>query len=348
MNTARPHAPLKPDPEAIEATAAVWLSLRDRGLTKAETAECMRWLQQDARHAEIFNELDATWREFDRAKVIRPPDGETPDANLLAPRARPSRRRRFLAAALATAAALALTWVGVKQLNPRPTLETAIGAFQKMDLPDGSIVQLNTDSAINVVFSPAERRVTLLRGEAHFDVTKNPARPFIVSAGSVAVRAVGTAFNVRLRPQAVEVLVTEGRVAVNDVVKGTSLLGENAAGGDGVLHVHERAVIALASVGPTAAPATLVAELPPTEIERTLAWQERRLEFDGTPLAEAVEEFNRYNGHKLVITDPRLAAKRFGGSFRADGYDSFVRLLEENFAVTAEVQDGRTLLRLAR
>lgn len=340
-----------PDPERVEAEAAVWLSLRDRGMSESETGDFMRWLQQDARHAEAFNALDRVWRDFNRASVIRPVGAAEPDIELLAPRIRPSPRRRpMLVGALAAAAAIALAWTGFQVLaGPRPTAETTVGAFQRLELADGSIVQLNTDSAVNVRYTEAERRVELLRGEAHFTVARNPARPFTVAAGRVAVRAVGTAFNVRLRPEAVEVLVTEGRVQVNDAVRGDSLLGRTPENEPALLAQFEKAVIPIVAEQAVSPAVTAVVEpVSAPVIERTLAWQERRLEFEATPLAEVVAEFNRYNRHQLVIADPRLAGKQFGGAFRADGHEAFVGLLESNFDITAEREDGRTVLRSRR
>lgn len=353
MNAELPH---KHAPEEIEATAAVWLSLRDRGMTESETAEFMRWLQQSPKHAEVFAELDAVWRDFNRTAALRP-TGATPaepEPELLAPRARPGAKRRWATAwrSLAAAAAFALAWVGWDSFRAtRPTAETAVGAFQKLDLSDGSVVQLNTDSAIKVHFTEHERRVELLRGEAHFDVAKNPARPFIVAANHVAVRAVGTAFNVRLREDAVDVLVTEGKVQVNDVVKGDSLLmAKPEQAGPPLLVQGERARVPL--LAPTAEnvplPTAAISEVAAVEMQRALAWQERRLEFDDWPLADVVAEFNRYNQTKLVIADRALETKRFSGTFRADAYEPFVRLLEENFGV-ASVRGAQGIeLRAAR
>lgn len=344
--------PAKHDPEEIEATAAVWLSLRDRGMTESETAEFMRWLQQSPKHAEIFAELDAVWRDFNRTAALRPA-ASVPEPELLAPRARPRGRGRAtrLWAPLATAAAIALAWIGWEGLSAaRPTAETEVGAFQKLDLPDGSVVQLNTDSAIKVRYSDHERRVELLRGEAHFDVAKNPARPFIVAANHVAVRAVGTAFNVRLRDDAVDVLVTEGKVQVSDTVKGASLLPAVAdQSGPPLLVQGESVRVKLAAETEKAAPPVVaVSEVAAVEMQRALAWQERRLEFEDLPLAEVVAEFNRYNRTKLVIADPALNAKRFSGTFRADAYEPFVRLLEENFSIASERSAQGIELRAAK
>ncbi len=341
------------DPELIEAEAAVWLSLRDRGMNESETAEFMRWMQDDPRHAETFAALDATWRDFDRLAVARPEKAREDDADLLAPRLQPRRRSRWVAGGLAAAAAVALACVGVWQLlAPRPTAETDIGGFRELRLADGSVVQLNTDSAVRTRFTAEERRIELLRGEAFFDVAPNPARPFIVSAGGVAVRAVGTAFNVRLREAAVEVLVTEGKVQVNDSLKGGSLLGVDVAGAPSLLVQGEMAVIpasAVAEIQDAARPTpAVVALVAPVEVQRALAWQERRLEFEARPLGEVVAEFNRYNRTKLIIADPRLGAQKFSGSFRAEGYEPFVRLLEQNFGVAAAREGDDIVLRRAQ
>jgi transmembrane sensor len=338
----------RPDPERIEATAAVWLSLRDRGMTESETGEFMRWLQQSPRHAEVFGDLDGAWRKFDRVAALRPTQAAAPQPALLAPRPRVRIRRSRLAAwgALAAAAALTISWLGWRQLTP--TAVTSVGAFQKLDLPDGSVVQLNTDSAIKVRYSDRERRVDLLRGEAHFDVAKNPARPFVVAANHVAVRAVGTAFNVRLLADAVDVLVTEGKVQVNDVGNGASLLPASERSEATLLGQGERVRVPLAPGISAPRVPVAITEVAPIEIQRALAWQERRLQFEDMLLTEVVAEFNRYNRLQLVVADPALHEKRFSGTFRADGYEPFVRLLEENFSIVPARVDGAIELRAAK
>ncbi|MBI5381713.1 MAG: FecR domain-containing protein [Opitutae bacterium] len=342
--------------ELIEAAAATWLSLRDRGMTSAETAEFVRWLQQDPQHAAIFSELDSVWKDFDRLGAVPAPASTpgAPDANLLAPRHRRHVHRTFQWSVFGAVAAAAIILLVVVQLRqPRHTAETAVGAFQKIDLPDGSIAQLNTDSAIDTAFTKSERRVRIVRGEVFFSVSKDPARPFIVTVGSVAVRAVGTAFNIRQRETAVEVLVTEGRVRVDDARLGQSLLPPppSAAPNESALLVAgERAVVPVpaASSTPTRPVTAIVEKVATPAAQRALAWQERRLEFDAVPLAEVAREFNRYNRQQLVVADAPLAAKRFSGAFRADGYESLVRLLEEDFGVAVSRNDREIVLRVHR
>jgi len=349
-----PHPP-EPSPsvELIEAAAAAWLSLRDRGMSSAETAEFVHWLQQDPQHATIFGELNRVWQDFDRLGAV-PAPGRTdfsPDGDLLAPRfrRRPLRRQTWPALGLAAAAAILLLGA-IFFRGPRHAAETAIGAFQKLDLPDGSVAQLNTDTAIDTTFTAAERRVRILRGEVHFTVTKDPARPFIVTVGQVAVRAVGTAFNVRQHGTEVEVLVTEGRVRLDRSTSGESLLAASSPAAEPPLLVAgERATVTQPAKAATPAPlVATVQKVSDPEMQRALAWQERRLEFDSVPLDEVVREFNRYNQRKLVIGDAYLAARRFSGTFRADGYEALARLLENDFAVTVTRTDGEIVLRETR
>jgi transmembrane sensor len=336
------------DRAPIEAVAATWLSLRDSGLTPQQELELSCWLEEDAQHAEVFAELAEVWTSLDGLTAARP--AGAPNAALLAPR-RKTWVARQAPVMLAAAAAIAVAgFAGWQFSRPAPSdgqtlvqrAATEVGVQQTMSLPDGSIVRLNTDSAVDVNYTATERRVRLVRGEAHFVVAKNPQRPFVVTAGKVDVRAVGTAFNVRRRSEAVEVLVTEGKVRVDDTVKGESFLQRRQDGATPLLHAGERAVIEpTVTKAPVAAVAT-------TEIERTLAWQDRRLEFVASPLTEVVAEFNRYNRHKLVIADAALGEHRFGGSFRADGFEALVRLLESDFGVTVERREHETVLRLGR
>ena len=351
-----PHSPEpNPSPELLEAAAAAWLSLRDRGLSQAETAEFVRWLQQDPQHAAVFEELDRVWQDCDRLGALPAPSisGAAPDADLLAPRGRARRPRLAIRAVLGLAAAAAVALLIGLPLGPpasRHAAETVVGAFQKLDLPDGSVAQLNTNSALDIDFTAMERRISVVRGEVYFAVRKDPHRPFIVTSGGVAVRAVGTAFNVRQREHALEVLVTEGRVRVDDVREGRSLLPDSGTPEDPALLVAgERAIVstALAATSPVL-PAATVEKVDPSVAQRALAWQERRLEFDGAPLSEVVGEFNRYNRQQLVIADPALASKRFSGTFRADSYESLVRLLETDFGVTASRSDREIVLHAHR
>jgi transmembrane sensor len=267
--------------------------------------------------------------------------------------------RKFLWTASALAAA-AVILVGVFIRSPANetfvgTAITEIGALRQLPLPDGSIVHLNTDTAVDIHFSSTERLVRLTRGEAFFAVARHPTRPFRVEAGAISVRAVGTAFNVRWRADAVEVLVTEGKVSVNPAESSPTETATNPSAvlssitfDPRVLTAGEKAIVSAAVDDRKAAEPLMIAKLDPLRIESALAWQARRLEFSETPLSEVVAEFNRYNRQRVVIADPALGAVSFGGAFRSDGYESLVEVLEQSFNVVAERREEETILRLRR
>jgi transmembrane sensor len=180
--------------------------------------------------------------------------------------------------------------------------------------------------------------VRLVRGEAHFTVAPDAAKPFVVRVGDTMVRAVGTAFNVRLETGRVEVLVTEGKVQVADGAASGSASQRDLP----LVIAGERAIVVRGMVSSAAAtPANVaVAAAAPIELEKALAWHSTRLVFDRTPLDEAVEAFNRHSasgpGVKLVLGDPALRARRLGGTIRAANVEGFVSLLEQSVEVRAE------------
>ncbi|HEY1108294.1 MAG TPA: FecR domain-containing protein [Opitutaceae bacterium] len=333
----------------IDQIAADWIARRYAGLTSEEERELSRWLAADPRHAAAFAELEETWTTLD-AVALPPEKRVSPDPDALARpcaarRAWPWRRLLPLAAAAALAIAAVYGTRGYwapGDLRFSEAVTTPVGSFRRVALPDGSVLRVNTDSAVKVSYSPGERRVQLLRGEAHFTVAKNPERPFLVEAGGVTVRAVGTAFNVRLRSADLEVLVTEGRVSIADPVKGESLLTAREAEATPLLVAGEVATLPL----PTGAVPVRAAvrAVPPPEMERALAWQDKRIELASAPLSDFVAEFNRYNRHPIRIVDPALAARKFGGSFRADEPETFIRLLQLRFGLQVERAGDATIL----
>ncbi len=198
-------------------------------------------------------------------------------------------------------------------------------------LPDESVMKLHDGAVHTLLFSRSERRIRLERGEAFFIVTKDPARPFVVEAGGVTVRAVGTAFNVRLGGGQLDVLVAHGSV---EVVPPLERIGDSAVTltpDPTVLGASQRVSLSLAT--PNAA--RRIATLTRREIQQTLAWQHGLMTFQDKPLAEIVEELNRLNDLQLVLMDDTLAAMRFSGTIRSDNLDGFVRLLETSFGAEA-------------
>lgn len=329
--------------QRLEQAASEWFFQRDGGFTPDQARAFEIWMR-DRQHRAAFEEIERTWGRLGETEALVQSQVDTP--------ARPALRLRWLTVGLAAAASLALAgWFGNVGIAGRADFAeqaaTEVGGLRKLDLPDGSFITLNTNSSVDVQFTATERRVRLLRGEAHFEVAKNAARPFIVEATGVAVKAVGTAFSVRVKSAAVDVLVTEGRVRVDDAVRGASLLEPARASTSAtppLLTAGERVTIVTATDTPPApAVVTVVAT---DEIEKSLAWKKRRLAYSDAPLSEIIADFNRYNQHKIVVADARLAGRRFGGTFSAGDYVSLVQLLEKTFGVVVERREHETLLRL--
>jgi transmembrane sensor len=352
--------------ESIRQQAAAWVLRRDRGLTAVEQDELSAWLAADARHGEQLAKHRLHWSRLDQLAEWKPEHSNRPNPDLLAPPLR-FRMRRSAPVSLALAAAAMVTIV-ITALVRAPdekaqVLAPAIASRAVSDsanqrlLEDGSIIELNRGAIISVEFTADERRVRLDQGEAHFAVAKDAVRPFIVSARGVDVRAVGTAFNVRVDLAAVEVLVTEGRVQLNSGTTSADLGGVSARSEQeffpltvpeprgAFLEARQRAVVSLAAEAPPPQIATLTLG----EIERVLAWQHRLLDFTGQPLHAIVAEFNRRNVVQLVLIDPELAGVRVSASIRSDNVEGFVRLLEAGFGASAERRgDAEILLRRAR
>jgi transmembrane sensor len=205
------------------------------------------------------------------------------------------------------------------------TMATNIGEQYRAALSDGSLVELNTASKASVAMAPKRREVRLTSGEALFVVAKDPARPFVVRTEFGDVRAVGTAFKVRVGA-GLEVLVSEGQVAIE-------------------LHGVQRAKASAGERLLVSASGEIVrAARDPEQIKRALAWREGKIAFAGETLAQAAQEFNRYNRLRIEIRDPQVRAMRFGGYFRATDPEGFGNALEHALPVDAERLNDRVVL----
>jgi transmembrane sensor len=333
--------------DSIHREASHWVMRRDRGLSPIEQDELSQWLAADPRHRRIFAEHNWGWEELDRITGLQASLGAMPDPDLFASRrgARSSTLRRLRWWAPLTLAAAAVLVVFIQLRRPGGGVPEGMAApastsgyvtsAERRVLEDGSVVELNADSEIEVRYTAAERQVRLVRGEAKFSVTRSPTRPFIVTVGNITVRAIGTVFVMALDSMTVEIVVTEGRVAVES----TAVVRPSAE----VLHLTagERAIV-------PRAPATSaqVSTLTPTHLAARLAAFDSRLAFQDTPLADVVSVLNRHNEVKLVIGEPTLASLRISGSFRSTDVDAFVRLLSASFPeIKADRQGTQVILR---
>lgn len=335
-----PNKPSRPHGEPYEQACA-WLSQRDRGLSAREQDEYLQWLSEDERHAAAMARAEATLGRMMQLTAWRREHSTEPNPDLLA---RPRRGHRWVGATLAAAAAALLIvswWRQAPAPRAAPVEKSYLRTNERVALPDGSGAELKDGSTLDVRYTAGERRVRLTGGEAQFSVMKDAARPFVVEAGGVAVRAVGTVFDVRLGGGSVEVLVTEGKVRVGPAAKEPGEIFQKQTPENALPYVAagQRAVLHFATAEP------VVAEVSSDEIQAALEWRTPRLHFDETPLADAIAEFNSRNHHQIVLGDDSLGSMPIGGTFRPDNVEGFVRLLSVTLAVRAESYGaGRTVL----
>jgi transmembrane sensor len=216
------------------------------------------------------------------------------------------------------------------------TLQTSIGQQARFSLSDGSKVKLNTNSLVKVSFSKKMRLLTLIKGEASFDVTKDKSRPFMVRVGKNSFTALGTIFNIEKKSNKdIELVVTEGRVLISEsyqpidqlVKQQTRLTTDRLPG----------VVIASGEIATIENSAyTANKRMSFEQIQRVLAWQQGMLVFNGQPLDEALTEVSRYTTIKFVIIDSKLTQTKVSGYFKANDIDGLLESLKNNFNVQFE------------
>jgi transmembrane sensor len=332
-DTSKPAAP-----DEMERAAALWVMRRDRGLTAAEQDELSHWLAVDPRHGEALREHHWGWDELDRLAGLQTSLGAPPNPDLLAPGARsnPARLRRllwFVPVGLAAAAGIV---IALRLRGPAPVVAAGLAPvvlaapLERRVLDDGSVVDLGHDTDIVVGYDTAERGLRLLRGEATFTVARDRTRPFVVRAGGLEVRAIGTIFHVRLETTEVEVVVSEGRVMIKQVIERS---GRGDAGEAMELEAGHGVVVSRVAGGTGKVILLTAAQL---AARRAGRGQADVLVFADATLAEVVAAFNRSNAVQLVIGDAELAQQRLGGRFSANDVHGFLRLLESTSGIKAE------------
>jgi len=299
-----------------EDQAALWAARLDgSSLSSTERTTLDAWLAENPAHRTLLSQycqFSADLEEQLPALVA---------AGLVAmPEQKPARRSGkivwFTGAALAAAAAVAVVvWHGPSPA-PFDHVATAAGQRQSITLPDGSHVDLNAQTSLALESNGAERRVRLADGEAFFQVSKDPSRPFIVETPAGSVRVTGTQFDVHLESgQPFEVTVLEGSVQVRPgELSGAQSSAPFALGAGDRLSADAKGVA--------------VKALSRSAVEDTLAWRQGQIVFDHTPLREALGRFARYHG-RGIIASPEAANLSIGGRYSLDDIDGFFAAVEE-------------------
>jgi transmembrane sensor len=327
--------------EVAATEAADWYArLRAKNVSEMDAARFRAWIAADPAHRLEFEAIDDFWDELgaiaESPEVLRE-RGAIARRRASAMRNNGRERRRIVWAA----AAVVLLVIGVVAWTYHGGTDlyvTDIGEQRIVTLADGSVITLNTATEIRLHFSSDRRAVELVAGQANFEVAKDAARPFIVTAGNRSVRAVGTQFDVFKSGDKVTVTLLEGKVAVTpaDASPASAMRSSNTKPEEIVLAAGEQLSYSLKS-GPTA--------LRNADIPRVEAWRARKLDFSDTPLAEAIAEANRYSVVQIVLEAPVFKDARISGRFEAGRNDLFAEGLEGYFHFHVERPgDGRIVL----
>jgi transmembrane sensor len=309
---------------SVALAAARWFVELDGGeLSRREREEFVDWLRESPVHIAEFLRivrLNGAMARFEQwSEIIAEAGG---DSNVVefrlqrqASRSAPGARARWrIAAGLAASLALVslifvARWGGVDQLY----IETKRGERRDVVLDDGSTVLMAPGTRLNVRYTVARRDVELQTGRAVFKVAKDADRPFVVSAQTATMRAVGTQFGVEHEAGEIIVTVSEGRVAVK-----THGIARNIDANREVL-LGANQQITVGAEG-TSQPRTV-------DGRRELSWAQGRLFFENRRIAEILDRFNEYNSVALEVRDAELAERRVSGVFDASDPDAFIAFL---------------------
>jgi len=313
----------------IATEAANWYArLRAQDVSELEAVRFRAWLAADPARLAEFEAIDRFWADL--AAIENSPSIRRIVEDISA-RRRASRWRRpaigFMAATLVVA--IGAGWFAWQQWNSGRYV-SGVGEQRTVPLADGSILMLNTDTEVRLHFSEAERSLELVRGQANFEVAKDPNRPFIVTAGRGQVRAVGTIFDVSKVDDKVTVTLIEGKVTITGE-------GAQARGKTGEIILAPGEQVSYAARTGSVKRAT-------ADVPRVTAWRARKLDFNDTPILEAIAEANRYSRDQIVLDAPALKDARISGTFEAGKIELFAEGLQTYFHLSAERNDDHRIV----
>ncbi|MCD9006334.1 FecR domain-containing protein [Luteimonas sp. XNQY3] len=323
-----------PSIEDAERQASDWIArLQADDVSFDDRVRFEAWRNAHPRHARAYDELMATWQQFsDAGRTVRAVSfGTAMQA------ATQMKRRRDGVIAFAAAAVLAVIALGGWwQWRAPSTFETGIGEHIAVTLPDGSRLELNSNSAVQVAYSDSTRLIRLERGEAFFTVAHAPERPFWVVTDRTWVRAVGTAFNVYRREGDVRVTVSQGRVKV------AAATGSRDMPSDAALARLPASLLEAGQQADLRGTTTQVRRLPLPDVDREVAWRSGTVYFENRPLHEVVDELARYTPLRIELgSDARDLP--VGGTFQSNpqGAEALLSMLSDGFGLHVRREEGQ-------
>ena len=321
--------------DKIAREASVWVvRLADPNAAPDQTRAFEAWRSQSPRHDVAYERAAAIWRRLDRLQALGQGSSKI-DPDLLAPRTPrklhwPSARPLQWAAAAASVAAV-LAGAVAANVWASPAYASGVGERRLVLLADGTQAELNTNSKIVVHFRHGKREVVVVRGEVLFKIV-DQTRPFIVIAKHASVQTQRAELDVRIRTGAADIVMRQGDATVT--AQPVAFVQDGAP---------PRRL--LSNTDAEAGPGGVsVRQIPSAEVDRVLAWRQGGIELSGQTLAQAVEEFNRYNRRQLVVADASISTLRLAGYFQCDDLPGFVGAVTAAFPVNVAQDDPNRIL----
>jgi transmembrane sensor len=337
-----------PDAGEVERQASEWIArLKADDLTEEERLRFEAWRTAHPLHTRTHDEMSALWKELENTgplvRAVSFAQSVNDATTGYVKTHQPVRRSKLLAWKFAAVLVVSIL-TGVLYLEPWTSKEvytTAIGEHATISLPDGSTLELNSNSAASVDYSKEARVIRLKRGEGYFKVAHDTSRPFWVVGDKAWIRAVGTAFNVYLKSDAVRITVSQGIVKVGSAA---SLDGKEPS--DRVLRGTTTAVLTAGEQADLHGAETETRKLSSTQLQRSEGWRNGTMYFENQPLSEVVDELSRYTPQRLVLQGDSIRNLPVGGTFETSpqGTQAFLTMLEQGFGLTVHREPDRVVI----
>jgi len=332
--------------------ASDWIAKLDRELSSGEKVALQTWFAQDNGNIKLLIEIAKMWDKMDDLSRLSD----------LFPQEQVKKKSTpwFVAMAASFVVAVLFTLVtSISGFSPfkgettsslvvmQASYQTNVGESHTINLPDNSKLVLNTNSFVQVKYTDSARLIELQRGEIHIDVAHDKSRPLSVLANGKIIQAVGTAFNVKVNNDLVELIVTDGKVLVakkmnvslnSDIEQISKRLPQNSMT---ILH-GEKVELDL-----TSQLLEEVIKIKPVEIAASLSWRRGHLIFRGDSLADVMAEISRYTDIKFELTDDeQLKSIQVAGVFKTGDVTGLLKVLNQNFDISYEkVSNDKIILK---
>lgn len=327
--------------KTLRLEAAEWfVRLRDDDITDAEYLEWQQWLASSEGHAAAFARAEQCWAGLDPVSELSDRVLEQQNFFGSSQKIRTGPRRFMPLVASIAASVLIMLSAGIYfQMSSAPestTYQTARAEHRMLQLEDGSKISLGARSIVSVNYSDEMRQITLVRGEAVFDVAKNKARPFVVQVGKGTVTAVGTKFNIHSSKDNVTVTVLEGIVEVNPAIARMSSAQHMTT----LPRIVAGKAVSYSENG-------VLSDVVEANLDAAVSWEKGLLVRVDTPLASVIEDVNRYSTREIIIGDPSLKDISFTGTVLSDGIDNWLRGLSVAYPIKV-VDSGQDAILLLK